>query len=337
MATADYRGYGGRSRFAVACGVLSRCVKATAAASSRHRPTMLLMPGADVVPDVREEAAQLKIMYGGRVLVFDNFAAGRAVELVRAAACAGREQADDARARRGGSRGLAAGLPVVRKGSLQSSGGRRRRFAVACGVLSRCVKAEAAAGKMLAAMAPSAANGHPAATAAAAGSTMLLMPGADVAPDVREEEVDEAAAAGAGSGTARQRLTIMYGGRVLVFDDFPAESAAEVVRVAARAGQEQQQDDDGDAHHGGGGGVATDLPVAREGSLQRFVEKKRPKLWATAPYSPRRSPPRSPFAANAGKDDGDAGRWLALGTPGSCQDARRGETSCHLDDDAAFD
>uniref|UniRef100_A0A0D3GC42 Uncharacterized protein n=1 Tax=Oryza barthii TaxID=65489 RepID=A0A0D3GC42_9ORYZ len=46
-----------------------------------------------------------------------------------------------------------------------------------------------------------AANGHPAATAA---STMLLLPGADVAPDVREEE--EAAAAATGwSGTARLR------------------------------------------------------------------------------------------------------------------------------------
>ncbi|BAT10675.1 Os10g0391801 [Oryza sativa Japonica Group] len=93
-------------------------------------------------------------------------------------------------------------------------------FVVACGVLSRCVKAEAAA---------AAANGrrhhhhhH---------TTMLLMPGADVEPDVREE------------AAAAAQLKIMYGGRMLVFDDFfPAGGAVvELVRAAARAGR----DDDG--------------------------------------------------------------------------------------------
>ncbi|KAF0892762.1 hypothetical protein E2562_017725 [Oryza meyeriana var. granulata] len=168
--------------------------------------------------------------------------------------------------------------------------GGRRRFAVACGVLSRCVKAEAAAGKMC-----SAASIHPTAVATAA-STMLLMPGADVVPDVREEK-------GA-------KLTIMYGGRVLVFDEFPAGSAAELVRIAAGAGQD-------DVHHGGSSsGLAADLPVARKASLQRFMEKRRGRLGATAPYSPRRLP--APLAANAAKEDGDAaGCWLVLGTPGS--------------------
>nr|Q7XEZ4.1 RecName: Full=Protein TIFY 11f; Short=OsTIFY11f; AltName: Full=Jasmonate ZIM domain-containing protein 14; Short=OsJAZ14 [Oryza sativa Japonica Group]AAP53565.1 ZIM motif family protein [Oryza sativa Japonica Group] len=272
MAVSDHHcGGGGRSwRFAVACGVLSRCVKAEAAAAAngrhRHHPTMLLMPGADVEPDVREEAAaaaQLKIMYGGRMLVFDDFfpAGGAVVELVRAAARAGQDvrRAGAARRRVGDSRGLDAGLPVVRKVSLQRFVEKRRRmrvyhilytdksshhvpgpgryrswqcriiiaavagaggFVVACGVLSRCVKAEAAA---------AAANGrrhhhhhH---------TTMLLMPGADVEPDVREE------------AAAAAQLKIMYGGRMLVFDDFfPAGGAVvELVRAAARAGR----DDDG--------------------------------------------------------------------------------------------
>ncbi|KAF0892761.1 hypothetical protein E2562_017724 [Oryza meyeriana var. granulata] len=180
--------------------------------------------------------------------------------------------------------------------------GGRRRFAVACGVLSRCVKAEAAAGKMSAVVKP---NSH----LAAAASTMLLMPGANVMPDVREEEE-----AGCGAARRAQQLTIMYGGRVMVFDDFPAESAAELVRVAAGAGQD-------DVQHGCSG-LAADLPVARKASLQRFMEKRRARLGATAPYSSRPSPSPSPFAANAGKEDGDSGCCLVLGTPGSCRAAR---------------
>lgn len=141
MAVSDHHcGGGGRSwRFAVACCVLSRCVKAEAAAAAngrhRHHPTMLLMPGADVEPDVREEAAaaaQLKIMYGGRMLVFDDFfpAGGAVVELVRAAARAGQDvrRAGAARRRVGDSRGLDAGLPVVRKVSLQRFVEKRRRM-----------------------------------------------------------------------------------------------------------------------------------------------------------------------------------------------------------------
>uniref|UniRef100_A0A0D9XJA5 Protein TIFY n=1 Tax=Leersia perrieri TaxID=77586 RepID=A0A0D9XJA5_9ORYZ len=162
----------------------------------------------------------------------------------------------------------------------------RRRFAVACGVLSRCVKAEAAA---------AAAAGNNIVSPPAA-STMLLMPGADVAPDVVTEEEQAAA-----------QLTIMYGGRVVVFDGFPAESVAELVRAAAR--KEEEEDDVARR-------VAADLllPVARKGSLQRFMEKRRGRLAATAPYSARAP---SPPAGKAGKEDGDPGCWLVLGTPGS--------------------
>uniref|UniRef100_A0A0D9XJA4 Uncharacterized protein n=1 Tax=Leersia perrieri TaxID=77586 RepID=A0A0D9XJA4_9ORYZ len=132
--------------------------------------------------------------------------------------------------------------------------GARRRFAVACGVLSRCVKAEAAvaaaaAGKIV---------------TSPASSTMLLMPGADVAPDVDGD------------------------------------------------------DDDDDVARRGGGNAVADLPVARKGSLQRFMEKRRDRLGAAAPYSAR--PSLAP-AANDGKkeDGGDARCWLELGIPGSCR------------------
>ncbi|RLN43385.1 protein TIFY 3A-like [Panicum miliaceum] len=114
---------------------------------------------------------------------------------------------------------------------------------------------------------------------------MLLMPGADVAlahAAAREEEIEAAAGQG--------QLKISYGGRVLVFDDVPADKAADLARVAAWR----------DWPAG-----AADTPVARKASLQRFMQKRRDRFHARAPY------------AMKGKHEGDAGRWLGLGIPGA--------------------
>ncbi|KAJ1295610.1 hypothetical protein BS78_01G236100 [Paspalum vaginatum] len=151
----------------------------------------------------------------------------------------------------------------------------RLRFVVACGVLSQCVKAAgAAAGKVAPAAAP-----HPYPTV----SAMLLMPGADVAPDANNEEIEAAPPA-----PAPAALTIIYGGRVLVFDDVPADTAAEMARVAAR------QD-------GPRGGVVTDFPVARKASLQRFMLKRQDRLDARAPYA------TATASKKKAKQEGDAG------------------------------
>ena len=82
-----------------------------------------------------------------------------------------------------------------------------RRFAAACGVLSRCIKA---------------AEARPAATV-----VLPLMPGAEV-PDQDEHA--------AGPPPANAQMTILYGGQVLVLDEVPDDRAAELLRVAAAAG-----------------------------------------------------------------------------------------------------
>ena len=145
-------------------------------------------------------------------------------------------------------------------------------------MLSRCVKDEAAARNNAAAAA---------AAQAAAACTMLLMPGADVAPAAGEEETSQAAP---GQG----QLKISYGGRVLVFDDVPADRAAELARAAAWRDW------------------PADAPVARKASLQRFMQKRRDRLHARAPYARQEAP-----CALRGKHQGDAGHWLGLGIPGA--------------------
>ncbi|CAN6311274.1 unnamed protein product [Urochloa humidicola] len=162
--------------------------------------------------------------------------------------------------------------------------GGRRRFALACRVLSRCVRAEAAAavGNMAVAAAFGRSEAHP-----AASSTMLLMPGADV---VAMEET--AAAAATPEPPPPAQMTIVYAGRVLVFDGVPADRAAEVMRAAARQ----------------------DLQVARKASLQRLLEKRRERLAARAPYAPAR--PAAVATEKEGQEEEvDAGTWLGLGVP----------------------
>jgi jasmonate ZIM domain-containing protein len=122
---------------------------------------------------------------------------------------------------------------------------------------------------------------------------MLLMPGADV---VSDETVPTPTPAPA---PASAKLTIVYGGRVLVFDDVRADRAAEVMRVAARQDMPP-------------GGLAADLQVARKATLQRVMEKRRDRLRTRAPYAPARASPAAPAVPKEQREK-DADKWLRLG------------------------
>ncbi|VAI72713.1 unnamed protein product [Triticum turgidum subsp. durum] len=131
---------------------------------------------------------------------------------------------------------------MAASGSAQS-----RRFAVACGVLSRCIKA---------------ADARPAATV-----VLPLMPGAEV--PAQDEHT-------AGPAPASAQMTIFYSGQVLVLDEVPADRAAELLRAAAVSGTPR----------GSCAAADGDLPMARKASLQRFMEKRKGRLAARAvPYS----------------------------------------------------
>lgn len=166
-----------------------------------------------------------------------------------------------------------------------------RRFALACGVLSQYVKAE----QKMSSVAPRA----PPAT------TLSLMPGADV------DHAAAAAAEEAGPATATATatpLTIFYGGRVVVFEDFPADKAAEVMRMAATAGVERAAAAPAPAP---APAALADLPIMRKASLQRFFEKRKDRLGARAPYA-RPAPAAAADKDSEEKSASSSSSWLGL-------------------------
>ncbi|RLN40953.1 hypothetical protein C2845_PM01G05090 [Panicum miliaceum] len=173
------------------------------------------------------------------------------------------------------------------------------RFAVTCGLLRQYMKEQGGNGASR--LAPAVAMG--------------LVPGADAAaeePEERKTAVLELFPQQAGTlkdeqqrkrkepADERAPLTIFYGGKMVVFDDLPAEKAEELMQVAGS----------GNAAAPGQNALAqpslTDMPIARKASLKRFLEKRKNRLTAGDPYPAAASESSKP----AVKDEGAP--WLSV-------------------------
>uniref|UniRef100_A0A0D9VV37 Protein TIFY n=1 Tax=Leersia perrieri TaxID=77586 RepID=A0A0D9VV37_9ORYZ len=204
------------------------------------------------------------------------------------------------------------------------SGERASSFAMACSLLSRYVRQNGAAAGELGLGIRGEADGQK-------KETMELFPqntgfnsesARKEAPDAREQE--------------KQQLTIFYGGKVLVFDGFPAEKAKDLMQMASKSSSTAQKsallpsstpatvtDSTKVSTVPAPASVlpvtqantqkpvrpnAADLPQARKASLHRFLEKRKDRLQAKAPYQGSPSD-----ALPVKKELQESQPWLGLG------------------------
>ncbi|CAN6206076.1 unnamed protein product [Urochloa humidicola] len=219
-------------------------------------------------------------------------------------------------------------------------GERATSFAVACSLLSRFVRQNGAAAAELGLGIKGEAEPQ------RAPATMSLLPVAEAEEAERRKETMELFPQSAGFGVqdaARetekqdksQQLTIFYGGKVLVFNDFPADKAKDLMQLASKSSPLVQNvglpqpsapvTDNTKVHKVMPAPVsslpvaqaadaqkpartnASDMPIARKASLHRFLEKRKDRLNAKTPYQ------TSPADTTPVKKEPESQPWLGLG------------------------
>ncbi|PAN12600.1 hypothetical protein PAHAL_2G276700 [Panicum hallii] len=105
-----------------------------------------------------------------------------------------------------------------------------------------------------------------------------------------------------------QPLTIFYGRKVVVFDKFPPAKIKDLLQIANAGGYGVDRAGASAAPPSSQNSLS-DMPIARRNSLHRFLEKRKGRITAKAPYQSS-----SPAGADASKQaTGDKNSWLGLG------------------------
>ncbi|CAL9107390.1 protein TIFY 10a-like [Musa acuminata AAA Group] len=198
----------------------------------------------------------------------------------------------------------------------------KTNFAVTCNLLSQYIKEKGRIADLGLGMAPrpqDATKGK--SEAFRPPTTMSLLPGADVSSGEGEQEEGvfmELFPERAGFGPSlaavpenareqeRAPLTIFYGGKVLVFDNFPLEKAKDLFQLASRGNSTAQNF--GNLPRTAQPNLSY-LPIARKVSLQRFLEKRKDRIHSRAPYQVSSSPGMVTPVKQENRS------WLALGGP----------------------
>ncbi|PWA81272.1 ZIM-domain protein 5 [Artemisia annua] len=92
---------------------------------------------------------------------------------------------------------------------------------------------------------------------------------------------------------ASAQMTIFYGGQVIVVNDFPADKALEIMNMLSGTQTASSF-------------VASDLPMARKASLARFLEKRKERITARAPYKQQEG------TSTPSKQQDESNTWFGL-------------------------
>ncbi|KAG6481754.1 protein TIFY 10a-like isoform X1 [Zingiber officinale] len=217
-------------------------------------------------------------------------------------------------------------------------------FELACSFLSQYIKEKGSVADLGIGIAQDATKGN-SQSFRPPPATICLLPGADISggEDCEKESEGEVAShenpmelfprragfipsVSQGSrGEEKSQLSIFYGGNVLVFDNFPAEKARDLIRIASEGSSAAQnfsyvppvtassslsrQSSTLVNQPRSAEPNLSDLPIARKVSLQRFLQKRNYRINARAPYQMIPSPR---MATSVNQENRKA--WLGLGT-----------------------
>ncbi|KAF8695397.1 hypothetical protein HU200_037630 [Digitaria exilis] len=105
-----------------------------------------------------------------------------------------------------------------------------------------------------------------------------------------------------------QQLTIFYGGKVVVFDKFPSTKVKDLLQIVNTGGDGVDRSGAKAAPQPSQNSLP-DMPIARRNSLHRFLEKRKGRITAKAPYQAN-----SPSGIEVSKQStGEKTSWLGLG------------------------
>lgn len=172
--------------------------------------------------------------------------------------------------------GTSASIMASEHAQLSAKAAAGSRFAVTYGLLRQYMKEQGGSGATRC-LAPAVGVGlmPEADAAAAAEATEERTTVLELFPQQAGTLKDEQQRKRKERADGRAPLTIFYGGKMVVFDDFPAEKAEELMQLAGSGNAAQ------DAL---GQPSLTDMPLARKVSLKRFLEKRKNRLTAADPY-----------------------------------------------------
>ncbi|KAJ3698053.1 hypothetical protein LUZ61_001758 [Rhynchospora tenuis] len=210
--------------------------------------------------------------------------------------------------------------------------GEKSSFAVACNLLSNYIKQKGGVADLgLGITSRSLENSKGEAETVQKPAAMSLLPAMAVAGEKKQEIKDKSAMdlfpqeTGFGASESlsksieldKSQLTIFYGGKVLVFDNFPAEKAKDLMNMATKGTATSPAEPTNNTpapvpapapvqrpSHA----AVSDLPIARKASLHRFLEKRKDRLNARAPYQVSTSPEKPSL-----HKEGESQPWLGLG------------------------
>ncbi|KAL0912199.1 hypothetical protein M5K25_018159 [Dendrobium thyrsiflorum] len=231
-------------------------------------------------------------------------------------------------------------------------------FSVTCSLLSQYIKEKGSLADLGLGMPTrvldSASLGKPEAYRPLA--TMSLLPGVGVTDDETKDKksmelfpqsINFSSAKAETKDQKKSQLTIFYGGKVLVFDDFPAEKANDLMQLASKgqnftsgttslvaSGATTPAVDTQSSPASGKPPASfpaqsqpnfSDLPIARKASLHRFLEKRKDRINAKSPYQPIKSSGSKDVTTV--KEEEISQPWLGLGShvlkPGLSSDCSR--------------